>query len=82
MVEVSQGLLAVVVCAVVGPLDVDLTHPVNALLVFVQMVRADGGNPRGLQQSVVGTPPVLGLVQQDVEGLLVDSRLRELHLGG
>ena len=75
MVEVSQGLL-VVVCAVVGPLDVDPAHPVNALLIFVQVVRVAGGTPCGLQRSVVRTPPVLGLIQQDVEGLLVDP----LHL--
>ena len=78
---VSQGFL-VVVCAIIGPLDVDPTDPVNALLVLVQVVRAASGTPRSLQQSVVRTPPILGLIQQDVEGLLVDSCLREFHLEG
>lgn len=78
---ISQGLL-VVVCAIVGPLDVDPADPVNALLVLVQVVRSASGTPRSLQQSVVWTPPILGLIKQDVEGLLVDSCLREFHLEG
>ena len=78
----GQQSLVVVVRAIVGPFDVDPANPVDAvaLVVLVQVVGAAGRAPRGLQEGVVRAAPVLGLVQQDVEGLLVDASLGELHL--
>ena len=74
--------LLVVVGAVIGPFDVNASDPLDtfSLLVLVQVVGAARGAPRGLQQSVVRATPILGLIQQDVEGLLIDSGLWKLHL--
>ena len=71
-----------VVGAVIGTLDVDPPDPLDALplLVLVQVVRSPGCATRCLQQGVVGTPAVLRLVQEDVQGLLIDSGLGELNL--
>lgn len=73
---VSQ--LAVVVGAV--PLDVDAAHAVAQLeAVVVLTVRGlAAAAAGGLQQGVVGDTG--GLVQQHVQGLLVDPGLGELHL--
>ena len=63
-----------------GSFDVDSAHPLDTLLVLVQVVRAACSAPGGLQQGVVRTPAVLRLVQQDVQGLLIDACLRKLNL--
>jgi len=72
----------VVVRAVVGSFDMNPTNSLDSisLLVLVQVMRAACSAPCGLQQGVVRTPPIVGLVQEDVEGLLIDACLRELHL--
>ena len=73
--------LLVVVGAVIGPFDVNASDPLDtfSLLVLVQVVGAAGRAPRGLQEGVVRAAPVLGLVQQDVEGPLVDASLGAPH---
>lgn len=72
-----------VVRAVVRPLDVNPTDSLDSfsLFVLVQVMRSARGAPCGLQQGVVWTPPIMGLVQEDVEGLLIDTSLWELNLG-
>lgn len=71
-----------VVCAVIGALDVNPTDPLDSisLLVLVQMMRTSCSAPCCLQQGIVWTPSIMWLVQQDVEGLLIDPGLRELNL--
>ncbi|KAF3850863.1 hypothetical protein F7725_012635 [Dissostichus mawsoni] len=51
-----------------------------SLIVLIQMMRSSCSAPCGLQQGIVWTPPIMGLIQEDVEGLLIDSCFRELHL--
>jgi len=51
-----------------------------SLFILIQMIRSSCSAPCGLQQGIVRTPPIVGLVQEDVEGLLIDSCLRELNL--
>lgn len=72
----------VVMRAVVRSLDVDPAHALDTftLLILIQVVRASCSAPCRLQQCVVGSAAVLTLVQQDVQRLLVDPRLGELHL--
>ena len=71
-----------VVCAVIGAFDVNPTNSFNSfsLLVLIQMVGPSCGAPCCLQQGVVWTPPVVGLVQEDVQGLFIDPCLGELNL--
>ncbi len=73
----------VVVCAVVGAFDMNPTNSLNSfsLLILVQMMRSSRSAPCGLQQGIVWTPAIMGLIQEDVEGLFIDSSLGELHLG-
>lgn len=68
--------------AVIGALDVDPADPLDALtlLVLLQVVGAPGCPPGGLQQRIVGTSAVLGFVEQDVQGLFVDSGFWEFNL--
>ena len=58
---------------VVRALDVDPPHALDPLpfplLVLVQVVGAPGRPTRGLQECVVRSPAILGLVQQNVQGL-------------
>ena len=72
-----------VVCAVIGSFDMNSTNPLNSfsLLVLIQMIRSSCSASCGLQQGIVWTPPIMGLIQKDVEGLLIDACLRELNLG-
>lgn len=69
---------------VVGALDVDPPHALDPLplplLILVQVVGAPSCPTCGLQERVVRSPAILGLVQQNVQGLLVDPGFRELHL--
>lgn len=69
---------------VVRALDVDAPHALDTLplpfLVLVQVVGAPGRPTCGLQECIVRSPAILGLVQQNVQGLLIDSGFRELHL--
>lgn len=76
------GLL-VVVSAIVRPLYVDATNSLDAFpfLVLIQMVGSPCSAPCCLQKGIVRASPVLGLIQEDVESLLVDPGLRELNLG-
>lgn len=71
------------VCAVIRSFDVNPTNSLNSfsLIILIQMMRSSCSAPCGLQQGIVGTPPVMGLIQEDVEGLLIDSSFGELHLG-
>ncbi len=73
----------VVVRAIIGSLDMNPTNSLDtfSLLVLIQMMRSPCGAPCGLQQGIIWTSPVMGLVEEDVEGLLIDSCLWELHLG-
>lgn len=71
-----------VVSAVVGSFDV---NPANALdtlplLILIEMMRSTCGAPCSLQESIVWTSAIVGLIQQDVEGLLINSGFGELHL--
>lgn len=72
--------LPVIVSAVALDMDAADTVPqVQGLLVFTggSLAAATAG---GLQQGVVRDSG--GLVEQDIECLLIDSGLREFHLGG
>lgn len=68
--------------AIIRSLDVDPAHTVDTftLLILIQVVRASRSTPCRLQQRVVGPAAVLTLVQQDVQRLLIDPCLGELHL--
>lgn len=69
---------------VIGALDVDPPHALDALalLVLLQVVGAPCSSSRGFQEGIVRPPPILGFVQQNVQGLLVNSGFWELHLAG
>lgn len=69
-----------VVCAVIGSFDMNPTNSSYGLFVVVQMARSSCSATCGFQQRVVWTPSVVGLVQKDVEGLLIDASLRKLNL--
>lgn len=69
---------------VVRALDVDPSHTLDPfplpLLVFVQVVGAPRGPTSGLQERIVRSPAILGLIQQNIQGLLINPGFRELHL--
>lgn len=67
---------------VIRALDVDPPHTLDplSLLVFIQVVRATSCPTCGFQERVVRSSAVLGLVQQNIEGLLINPGLWELHL--
>lgn len=77
----SPGSL-VQVGPVIGALDVDPPHALDALplLVLLQVVGAPCSPSRGFQEGIVRPPPILGFVQKNVQGLLINSGLWELHL--
>lgn len=77
---VGEEKSLVVVSAVIRSFDMNPTNSLNPLLVLIQMMRSSCGAPCGLQQGIVWTPPIVGLVQKDVKGLFIDSSLWELHL--
>lgn len=70
-------------CAVIWSFDMNPTNTLNSFsfVILIQMMRSSGGASCGFQQCIVWTPSIVGLIQEDVEGLLIDSSLRELHLG-
>lgn len=72
----------VVVSAVVRSFDVNSANSLDALplLVLIEMVRSTCGAPCGLQEGIVWASAIVGLVQQDVEGLLINSGFWELYL--
>lgn len=72
----------VVVCAVIGAFDMNPTNSFNSfsLLILIQMMGSSCSAPCCLQQGIVWTPPIVGLIKKDVQGLLIDPCLRELHL--
>lgn len=85
--EEGSGPLAcslVEVGTVVGPLDVDPSNTLDPLplplLIFVQVVGAPSRPTCGLQECIVRSPAVLGLIQQNIQGLLINPGFRELHL--
>lgn len=69
---------------VVWALDVDPPHTLDPLplplFVLIQVVRAARCPAGGLQERIVRSSAVLGLVQQNIEGLLINPGLWELHL--
>lgn len=68
--------------AIIRSLDVDSAHSLHTftLLILIQVVRASRSAPCRLQQCIVRPTAVLTLVQQDVQCLLIDPCLGELHL--
>ena len=80
----SLSCSLVEVGAVVRPLDVNPPHTPDplplSLLVFIQVVGASRRPACGLQKCVVRSSAVLGLVQQNIEGLLINPGLWELYL--
>lgn len=79
----SPGSL-VQVGPVIRALDVDPPHALDALplLVLLQVVGAPCSPSCGFQEGIVRPPPILGFVQKNVQGLLVNSGFWELHLAG
>lgn len=69
---------------VIGAFDVDPPHTLDALplLVLLQVVGASCSPSCGFQEGIVRPSPVLGFVQKNVQGLLVNSGFWELHLAG
>lgn len=69
---------------VVGALDVDPPNSLYPLpfpfLVLVQVMGASSRPACGLQECIVRSSAVLGLIQQNVQGLLIDAGFGELNL--
>lgn len=70
---------------VVWALDVDPPHSLDPLpfplLVLIQVMRASSCPTRGLQEGIVRSSAILGLIQQDIQGLLINAGFREFNLG-
>lgn len=68
--------------AVIRSFDMNPANSLDSfsLLILIQMMRSPCCTPCGLQQGIVWTSPIMGLIQEDVEGLLIDSSLWELNL--
>lgn len=71
-----------VVSAVIRSFDMNPANSLDpfSLLILIQMMRSPCCTPCGLQQGIVWTSPIMGLIQEDVEGLLIDTSLWELNL--
>lgn len=67
---------------VIGALDVDPPHALDALPLFVliQVMGAACCPTRGLQQGVVGASAILRLVEQNIQRLFIYASFGELHL--
>lgn len=69
---------------VIWALDMDPPHSLDplslSLLVLVQVMRASSCPARGLQECIVRSSAVLGLIQQDIQGLLINAGFGELNL--
>jgi hypothetical protein len=69
---------------VIWALDMDPPHALDPLplplLVLVQVMRTSSCPARGLQEGIVRSSAILGLVQQDIQGLLINAGFRELNL--
>lgn len=77
---VKRGRSLVMVCAVIRAFDMNPTNSSNGLFVVVQMARSSCSAAGGFKQSVVWTPPIVGFIQKNVEGLLIDACFRKLNL--
>lgn len=88
--EERGGRLGPLACSLVevGPvvrtLDVDSPHTLDPLslplLVLIQVMGAPGCSTCGLQERIVRSPAILGLIQQNIQGLLINTGFRELNL--
>lgn len=69
---------------VIWTLDVDPPHSFNPLpfsfLVLVQVMGASSCPTCGLEKCIVRSSAILGLVQQNVQGLLINAGFGELNL--
>lgn len=69
---------------VIGSLDVNPPDPLDPLplsiLIFLGVVGTPCCSARGFQQCVVGPSAVLGLIEQNIQCLLVDPGFGELNL--
>lgn len=70
---------------VIWTLDVDPPHSFNPLpfsfLVLVQVMGASSCSTCGLEECIVRSSAILGLVQQNVQGLLINAGFGELNFG-
>lgn len=81
----SRGWLAcslVEVGPVIRALDMDPPHTLDpfALFILIQVVGAACGTTSSLQKCIVGASAILSLIQQNIQGFLINAGLRELHL--
>lgn len=69
---------------VIWALDMDPPHALDplplSLLILVQVMRASSCPACGLQEGIVRSSAILGLVQQDIQGLLINAGFGELNL--